>query len=30
MDVDYMDKNHGFYDKKTELHFQDFFRSQNW
>ncbi|CAD8045450.1 unnamed protein product [Paramecium primaurelia] len=28
--IDYMDKNHGFYDRRTENDFMDFFRQQNW
>ncbi|CAD8153933.1 unnamed protein product [Paramecium octaurelia] len=28
--IDYMDKTHGFYDRRTENDFMDFFRQQNW
>ncbi|CAD8071485.1 unnamed protein product [Paramecium sonneborni] len=28
--IDYMDKNHGFYDRRTENDFMDFFRQQKW
>ncbi|CAD8065619.1 unnamed protein product [Paramecium sonneborni] len=28
--IDFMDKKHGFYDRRTENDFMDFFRQQNW